>query len=538
MSTTDSIVSSQAKQSSWRKSDTTWTLGLFGTAIGAGVLFFPIRAGFGGLIPILLMLVLAYPIAFYCHRALARLCLSGSNPSGNITETVEEHFGKTGGVVITFLYFFAICPLLWIYGVTITNTFMTFWENQLQMPALNRGFVALFLLLLMAFVIWFGKDLMVKVMSYLVWPFIASLVLISLSLIPYWNSAVIDQVDLSNIALTGHDGILVTVWLGISIMVFSFNFSPIVSSFVVSKREEYEKEFGREFTERKCSQIISRASMLMVAVVMFFAFSCLFTLSPQNMADAKAQNIAYWLRCGWGCILVTVWLGISIMVFSFNFSPIVSSFVVSKREEYEKEFGREFTERKCSQIISRASMLMVAVVMFFAFSCLFTLSPQNMADAKAQNIPVLSYLANHFASLSGTKSTFATVLEYGASIIALVAIFKSFFGHYLGTLEGLNGLVLKFGYKGDKTKVSMGKLNTISMIFIMGSTWVVAYANPNILDLIEAMGAPIIASLLCLLPMYAIRKAPSLAKYRGRLDNVFVTLIGLLTILNIVYKLF
>ncbi|ENT6563341.1 hypothetical protein NL359_30120, partial [Klebsiella pneumoniae] len=28
MSTSDSIVSSQTKQSSWRKSDTTWTLGL------------------------------------------------------------------------------------------------------------------------------------------------------------------------------------------------------------------------------------------------------------------------------------------------------------------------------------------------------------------------------------------------------------------------------------------------------------------------------------------------------------------------------
>lgn len=443
MSNTESIIVSQTKTTSWRKSDTTWTLGLFGTAIGAGVLFFPIRAGFGGLIPILLMLLLAYPIAFYCHRALARLCLSGSNPSGNITETVEEHFGKTGGVVITFLYFFAICPLLWIYGVTITNTFMTFWENQLQMPALNRGFVALFLLLLMAFVIWFGKDLMVKVMSFLVFPFIASLILISLSLIPYWNSAVIDQVSMSDLSFTGHDGILVTVWLGISIMVFSFNFSPIVSSFVVSKREEYEGEFGKEFTEQKCSKIIGRASMLMVAVVMFFAFSCLFTLSPQNMAEAKAQNI-----------------------------------------------------------------------------------------------PVLSYLANHFATMSGTKSTFATVLEYGASIIALVAIFKSFFGHYLGTLEGLNGLILKFGYKGDKKKVSVGKLNTISMIFIMGSTWIVAYANPNILDLIEAMGAPIIASLLCLLPMFAIRKVPALAKFRGRTENLFVTAVGLLTILNIVYKLF
>ena len=38
------------------------------------------------------------------------------------------------------------------------------------------------------------------------------------SLIPYWNSAVIDQVDLGSLSLTGHDGILITVWLGISIM--------------------------------------------------------------------------------------------------------------------------------------------------------------------------------------------------------------------------------------------------------------------------------------------------------------------------------
>ena len=183
------------------------------------------------------------------------------------------------------------------------------------------------------------------------------------------------------------------------------------------------------------------------------------------------------------------------MVFSFNFSPIVSSFVVSKREEYEPEFGKDFTEQKCSRIIGRASLLMVAVVMFFAFSCLFTLSPQNMADAKAQNIPVLSYLANHFASMSGTKSTFATVLEYGASIIALVAIFKSFFGHYLGTLEGLNGLILKFGYKGDKKKVSVGKLNTISMVFIMGSTGLSRMPTRTFWTLLRPWEHP--SSLLC-----------------------------------------
>ncbi len=431
-----------AEYKSWRKSDTTWTLGLFGTAIGAGVLFFPIRAGYGGLIPILLMLVLAYPIAFLCHRALARLCLSGKNPSGDITETVEEHFGKGGGVVITFLYFFAICPLLWIYGVTITNTFMAFWEQQLGLMPLNRGVVALILLLAMAVIIYFGKDLMVRVMSYLVFPFIASLVLLSLALIPYWSTDVFNAVNADSFALTGHDGILVTVWLGIAIMVFSFNFSPIVSSFVVSKREEYEAACGKDFTEQKVNKIISRAGLLMVGVVMFFAFSCLFALSPANMAEAKEMNI-----------------------------------------------------------------------------------------------PVLTYLAYHFNNVGGANGTLATILVWAAPIIALVAIFKSFFGHYLGTLEGMNGLLLKFAFGGDKNKVSVGKLNLISMVFIMGSTWFIAYINPNILDLIEAMGAPIIASLLCLLPMYAVNRVPALSKYKGQASNYFVTIIGLLTIGNIVFKL-
>ena len=83
----------------------------------------------------------------------------------------------------------------------------------------------------------------------------------------------------------------------------------------------------------------------------------------------------------------------------------------------------------------------------------------------------------------------------------------------------------------------MKKLNMLSMVIIMGSTWFIAYINPNILDLIGAMGAPIIASLLCLLPMYAVWRVPALSKYKGHVDNYFVTIIGLLTILNIVYQL-
>ena len=51
----------------WHSEDTVWVLGLFGTAIGAGVLFLPINAGIGGFWPLLIVFVLAFPITYLAH---------------------------------------------------------------------------------------------------------------------------------------------------------------------------------------------------------------------------------------------------------------------------------------------------------------------------------------------------------------------------------------------------------------------------------------------------------------------------------------
>ncbi|SQA99713.1 Serine transporter [Cedecea neteri] len=73
---TGSIVSAE-KKGAWRKTDTMWMLGLYGTAIGAGVLFLPINAGVGGLIPLFIMAILAFPMTFFAHRGMTRFVLSG-----------------------------------------------------------------------------------------------------------------------------------------------------------------------------------------------------------------------------------------------------------------------------------------------------------------------------------------------------------------------------------------------------------------------------------------------------------------------------
>ncbi|MEE2022549.1 septum site-determining protein, partial [Bacillus toyonensis] len=42
----------------------------------------------------------------------------------------------------------------------------------------------------------------------------------------------------------------------------------------------------------------------------------------------------------------------------------------------------------------------------------------------------------------------------------------------------------------------------------------------------------------CLLPMYAINKVPVLAKYKGKMSNVFVIIVGVLTVLASIKSLF
>ena len=121
-------------------------------------------------------------------------------------------------------------------------------------------------------------------------------------------------------------------------------------------------------------------------------------------------------------------------------------------------------------------------------------------------------------------------------LIAIVAITKSFLGHYLGAREGFNGMVNKALRSRGKT-IAPARLNRLTALFMLLTTWLVATLDPNILGMIETLGGPIIAMILFLMPMYAIQKVPAMRKYSGHISNLFVVLIGLIAISAIFYSL-
>ncbi len=407
-----------------RKQDTLWILSLFGTAIGAGTLFLPIDAGLNGIWPLIIMTLLAFPMTYFSHQALCRFVLSSSSPTSDITEVVDEHFGPWAGKLLTLLYFFAIYPILLMYSVAITNTTQSFIINQMGLAAPPRALLALALLAALMMIVRLGQKIIIKSMSMLVYPFIAILTLLSIYLIPHWNGAVLHY-------------------------------------------------------------------------------------------DASASNIH-----GSHGTLMTLWLVIPVMVFSFNHSPIISSFAVSQKQRFA---GR--ADEKSSRILKYSHIMMVSIVMLFVFSCVFSLSPHDLALAKQQNISILSYLANHFQT---------PMIAYVAPLVAFIAISKSFLGHYLGASEGLHGLLTK-SMRARGQLVNHKTLQHGIEIFILLTCWAVATINPNILKMIEMLGGPIIALILFLMPMYAIAKVPAMKKYRSPRSNAFITIMGIIAISAILY---
>lgn len=264
-----------------------------------------------------------------------------------------------------------------------------------------------------------------------------------------------------------------------------------------------------------------------MSVLVYPFVACLMLLAlylvPEWNSSAIQQAGSLGDALSHGAFYKTLWLAIPVMVFSFNHSPIISSFSVD-----QQKLHGDAAEPAAGRVLIRAHVMMVLSVMFFVFSCVFSLSPADLAAAKAQNISILSYLANHFRN---------PVIEWVAPLIAMVAISKSFLGHYLGAKEGFNGLIIKQLRQSGKT-IETAKLDRFTAVFMIITTWAVATFNPSILGMIETLGGPVIAMLLFLMPMYAIAKVPAMKKYSGAASNIFVVLIGLIAISAIFYDLF
>ena len=265
---------------------------------------------------------------------------------------------------------------------------------------------------------------------------------------------------------------------------------------------------------------------MVLAVTQFLVYPLIFCLGALSIYLIPRWDIASFMEVGnndWR-VVGAVALIIPVLVFSFNHSPAISQFSLAMVAAH----GREKSSENASRALALTAILLTVFTMFFVWSCTLTLGADGLAEAREQNLPVLSYLAN---------VTGVPVLAFLSPIIAMIAIISSYFGHVLGATEGGNFLLRSAAPRATE-KLSEKQLNSIMYGIIFVCAWIVAIIDPSILGLIEAIGGPFIASILYLLPMYAIHRIDALKQFRGRPSNVFVVITGLIAVGATIWSLF
>lgn len=235
-----------------RRFETNWAISLFGTAVGAGVLFLPINAGLGGLWPLLVVTVLIGPMTYLSHRALSRFVCASPVPSEDITGVARRAFGEGLGRVVTVVYFLAIYPIVLIYGVGITNTVDSLLVNQFHLASPPRWLLSGLLVGLLMLVMFTGQRIMLMVTQWLVYPLILILLGVTLFLIPSWDLSVFRGVPTPG-------EFVMSVWLVIPVLTFAFNHSPAISQFSVAMTHEYgDRASGPPWRRSSSSRVGSR----------------------------------------------------------------------------------------------------------------------------------------------------------------------------------------------------------------------------------------------------------------------------------------
>ncbi len=256
-----------------------WTLSLFGTAVGAGILFLPLRAGTGGLWTLIILTILVAPMTYLSHRGLSRMVCAAPKPDADITNVIREFFGETASKVVGVLYFLSIYPIVLIYGVGITNTVDSLMVNQLGMASPPRWLLSGVLIALLMIVMISSRDVMLRVTEWVVYPLAILLLGVTLYLIPSWS---LDGLT----AVQPPADMLRTIWLTIPVLVFAFSHAAAISQYSVATKEYYG-----EFASAKASQVLLVVNGSLVFFTMSFVFSSVLALGPDGMRAADAANL-------------------------------------------------------------------------------------------------------------------------------------------------------------------------------------------------------------------------------------------------------
>lgn len=262
-----------------------WMLALFGTAVGAGILFLPIQAGQGGLLVLGLAVLLVWPTVDIGHRLYA-LIPSRAKPGADFSTAVADR-APWLAVLLRLLFLTFLLVLLIAYGIALTNDIGELLATHagFSAAALPRPWLGLAILLPLLSLLGFARRWLVPVLGGLSLVLILLLVTVTLALMPDWRW----EITQAALAVPSPRAALTGLLILYPLLTLSFMFFPGLSSLVADLRERLPDRAERERRQR---QLISATTLLLLGFVLAFVLSFMLAIPAPQFVLADQHNIS------------------------------------------------------------------------------------------------------------------------------------------------------------------------------------------------------------------------------------------------------
>lgn len=260
-----------------------WIIMSIGMAIGAGIVFLPVKVGLVGLWVFLISAFIAYP-AMYLFQKLFINTLVASKQCEDYPSVISAYLGENWGFLLGTLYFIMLLIWVFVYSTAITNDSASFLHSfHVTKTVLSSNpLYSLTVISLLVTIASRAEKILFKISSFMVCTKLIIVLILGVTMVGLWN--------IHNVSVFPNLGYLVkqTIILlpyTLTSILFLQSLSPMVISFRAHNK-------NIEVARYKALRAMNTAFFILFVVVFFYAISFNLALGHDQAVEAYRQNIS------------------------------------------------------------------------------------------------------------------------------------------------------------------------------------------------------------------------------------------------------
>lgn len=260
-----------------------WIIMSIGMAIGAGIVFLPVKVGLVGLWVFLVSAIIAYP-AMYLFQKLFINTLAESKECVDYPSVITGYLGKNWGFLLGVLYFIMLLIWVFVYSTAITNDSASYLHSfHIAKTVLSHNpFYGLAIICILVAIASRAEKVLFKISTFMVMTKLIIIFALGVVMIGLW--------DIHNVGAFPDWGYLVkqTIVLlpfTLTSILFLQSLSPMVISFRAHNK-------NIEVARYKAIRAMNIAFVTLFLVVFFYAVSFNLALGHDQAVEAYQKNVS------------------------------------------------------------------------------------------------------------------------------------------------------------------------------------------------------------------------------------------------------